>query len=194
MPKRSSRTLRLESRGQLEALVSPVRVEIVEHLQARGPRTSAELARDLARSRSSLYYHLHRLVEVGLVTESSDGEGSRGEARYALVAERLAVPAGVDRAGTELLGRGVSAMFRRAERNAKRALQNGLLATRSTGPRAAFGSRKIWITAEGLARVHAELGRLEGLLARENRHREGNPYLFTFALSPILEQRSKESP
>jgi DNA-binding transcriptional ArsR family regulator len=194
MAKRSNRTLRLENRGQLAALVSPVRVEIAEHLQARGPCTSAELARDLARSRSSLYYHLHRLVEVGLVTETPDSGGARAEARYALASERIAIPAGVDRAGTELVARGISAMLRRAERNAKRALQNGLLATRASGPRAAFASRKIWLTSEGLARVHAELGRLEGLLARENRRSEGVPFLFTYAMSPILEQRSNEAP
>ncbi len=195
MPRRTVRTLRLESRGQLEALVSPVRVEIVEHLQARGPCTSAELARDLARSRSSLYYHLHRLVAVGLVTERAEPKRSaRGEARYALAAERLAVAEGLGRASTALLARGVGAMLRRAERNARRAFQGGLLVSRSTGPRAAFGSRKVWITSKGLTRLHAELARVENLLARENRRREGFPYLFTFALSPIVEQGSKELP
>lgn len=68
---------------QLDALFSPVRLEIVEALELFGPCSISEVSADLDRTPHSLYHHFHRLVDVGLIKEvDTRRSGARDEAVY----------------------------------------------------------------------------------------------------------------
>ena len=75
---------------QLEAIASPVRLAIVQRLDADGAATAKELAQRLGRPVTALYHHLELLQRCGLlrVVESRKGE-RRPEAVYACVSARL---------------------------------------------------------------------------------------------------------
>ncbi len=68
---------------QWEALLSPVRLEVVETLELFGPGSIAEVAAELERTPHSLYHHFHKLVSVGIIQEvDSRRSGARTEAIY----------------------------------------------------------------------------------------------------------------
>ena len=50
---------------QLQAIRSPVRQEILDHIYANGPATIAVIAALLSVSPESLYFHIQALVRVG---------------------------------------------------------------------------------------------------------------------------------
>lgn len=70
---------------ELRALASPVRQELVEAMGALQPCTVARLGEHLGRLPVSLYYHLRKLEDVGLVVEAGRRPTERGdEALYRL--------------------------------------------------------------------------------------------------------------
>ena len=71
----------LNSRKDVEAVGSSLRMEIIRHLQTHGPSTVFELARRMGRSADSLYYHVRRLQEVGVLART--GTRSAAGARRA---------------------------------------------------------------------------------------------------------------
>ncbi|MBI1850015.1 MAG: helix-turn-helix transcriptional regulator [Planctomycetes bacterium] len=181
---------------QLEALVSPGRVEIVEQLQTGGPASVREMAKALGRSPHSLYYHVRTLLAVGIVRRSDTRRiGKRDESVYALAAERIVVerdPWSPTKATA--LARSAAAILRRAERNFCRASHDELAWTKSREPCAFFGSRKAWLTRDAIREIAGLVGRIEELLARENGRKEGRLHLWTFALAPLMQSSSRRKP
>ena len=82
----------LNSRKDVEAVGSTLRMEILRHLQTHGPSTVFELARRMGRSSDSLYYHVRRLQEVGVLARTGTRSGTRREEGiFALAGEPLTV-------------------------------------------------------------------------------------------------------
>lgn len=82
----------LNSRKDVEAVGSTLRMEILRHLQTHGPSTVFELARRMGRSADSLYYHVRRLQEVGVLARTGTRSGvRREEGIFALAGEPLTV-------------------------------------------------------------------------------------------------------
>jgi len=86
------RRVDLRAAKDLEAIGSPVRLEILKHLQADGELTVFELARRMGRSTDGLYYHVRRLIEIGvLVRSGTRPAGRREEALLSLAGAPLEV-------------------------------------------------------------------------------------------------------
>ncbi len=66
----------------LAALSRPVRVAILNHLLAGGPRTASQCAVVTGESASNCSWHLRALAKVGLVERAPDVEGQDGRTRY----------------------------------------------------------------------------------------------------------------
>lgn len=62
---------------QIAAMSSPLRQAILDRMEALGPCSVAELARSLDRPADALYYHLRKLLEVGLLVETGTRPTSR---------------------------------------------------------------------------------------------------------------------
>ena len=177
-----------------EALVSPVRLELVERLQARRRATVAELAAELDRSPHSLYHHVRRLLASGILHEEGRRKaGRREEAVYALAAERLALPRPLSGRGARTVERSVAAVLRGAARNFRRGLEEGRIGRVGRRGEAFLCSRRGRLTAEGVRRLLGFVERIERLLARESGRRGARPYLFTAALAPTGGSRRRRS-
>jgi len=181
------RSLVLKHPRQLGALVSPVRVEIVEALQASGPQPIRALAAQIGRTPHSLYHHFRCLQAAGLVAvRETRRRGRRDEAVYALAAERLVVPERARSAAhVDALTRSTSALLRRAERNFRRAVETGEHRVARSAIGAMAGSRRARLDDATLRRVSALVARIDALLAKGGAKPRGRLFLWTFVLSPI---------
>jgi predicted ArsR family transcriptional regulator len=61
----------------LRTLAHPLRSRLLSQLRMHGPATATELAERLATNTGATSYHLRRLEEVGLVTDTGTGAGRR---------------------------------------------------------------------------------------------------------------------
>ncbi|HKB17089.1 MAG TPA: helix-turn-helix domain-containing protein [Planctomycetota bacterium] len=168
-----------------EALVSPVRLELVERLQARGRATVAELASELDRSPHSLYHHVRRLLACGVLREDGRRKaGPREEAVFALAAERIVLPHPLTAATSRAAARSVAAVLRGAARNFRRGLEEGRIGRVGGRGEAFLCSRRGRLSPRGARRLRALVDRIERLLAEESTKGGARPYLFTAALAP----------
>lgn len=75
---------------ELEALVLPIRLEIIDRLAALGPTRARDLARALGRRQTALYHHLAKLEEAGLIRRTERlRNGGRPAQHYETVAPRM---------------------------------------------------------------------------------------------------------
>ncbi|MDF8264369.1 winged helix-turn-helix domain-containing protein [Luteipulveratus flavus] len=65
------------TRPALRVLAHPVRSRVLGHLRVHGPATATELAAALETHTGATSYHLRKLEEVGLVTDTGTGTGRR---------------------------------------------------------------------------------------------------------------------
>lgn len=180
----------LFGRAALEAVASPARLELLSAL-GDGPSTTRELAHRLGRSRQSLYYHLGQLERAGLVAVEEPG-GGRGERRFRLRSDRLAVAArrgsGAERSAAT---RAIQAILRLTGREAAAALEDP--ETRFDGPlRELVGFRgKARLDRAQLRRANELVDELEALLRSAKGGSEDLPlYALTLVLTPAREARS----
>ena len=90
MARRRKRTLVIRDPEQVKALRTPLRQEIVETLTRLGTCSVKELGEVTGRAPASLYYHIHELVEAGLIREATQRQaGKRVESVYEAVADRI---------------------------------------------------------------------------------------------------------
>ncbi len=158
-------TYYVEQRGQLKALATAARQEIVDCLAGRRPATIAEIAQQLGRPADALYFHVKRLVKVGLVEElAADPDDRQGSARYALIAKRLVLKY---RRGTQPeMQRIVRAAVRCGERDFELAYPDRA-ETQKEGKRDLWAGRVTgWLRPAELAQVNALLGQLSQILSR----------------------------
>ena len=63
----------VERPEQLASLTSPVRVQLLELFGLWGPCAVSDIASHMDRAPDSLYYHVRKLVQVGLLVQARDG-------------------------------------------------------------------------------------------------------------------------
>lgn len=108
---------------QREVLASPLRLEIFGHFPEGEPLSVRELALRMGRAPSSLYYHVDRLVDVGLLREAGEQpRGTRTEALYETVRSALRLEPDGSAGTRNALLRTMGAAFRMAERDLEAAL------------------------------------------------------------------------
>lgn len=173
--------------AKVRALSSPLRIEIIERLQALGPRSIAELARLLGRRRDTLYHHVRKLVAVGVLDEQGQrATGHRPERVYALTSARVAVAKHVaSHADADLARRTAASVLRLTMRN----LESAISARRRRGaqtPRAVMVARhKARLTAEQLADLHHRIATVQRFLERHLGNQTGDLYVLTLVLTPL---------
>jgi DNA-binding MarR family transcriptional regulator len=164
VPARRPRTLVIRKAEQLRAMRTPLRQEILDGIERLGACSVKELASSLGREPASLYYHVHRLEEVGLVREKA---ARRTESVYQLSAPRILIdrnersPAFLA-ALVDLYG----AALRAAERELVRALESqGGTNRRLTG--AALQRLTVRLTPKAAARLPKMIQELAEELSEE---------------------------
>ena len=164
MPSRTPGSYRITNRDQIDALASPVRLEIVDGVRLAGPCSIAELGRLLGRPADGLYYHMRVLVRVGLLVPCGARETTRrDEILYRTPARRIRTPleqsTAAKRSGVVRI---FSALLRLTDRDFRSA---------ALGKRRCRGIRsariKGWLTADELREVQQHVDAIIDVFHRD---------------------------
>lgn len=123
------RTTLVEGRAAVRALTSPLRMDIVQTFASKTHLTVGDLAQRLGKPRGSLYYHVRKLVDIGVLVETERRlVGRRYESVYTVAGDRIAVGADPSTpAGRTAAAKLVWSSLRQAGREFEAALLGGLL-------------------------------------------------------------------
>jgi predicted transcriptional regulator len=176
----------ISSPAQIRALASPARQEIVDALESAGASTAAELATLLGRHADALYFHLRKLVAVGLLRELEPRRDGRHVAAVYDVRRRPLRISYSDASPTQLAAVIASAM-RLAIRDFS-AAADGLprpAKARPGRPPELWGARaKGWLDDAQIRRVNHLLAEVAKTV-RTSRPRPGaRPMTVSFVLAP----------
>lgn len=150
---------------QVRALESPMRQEIVDALAVLGPASITDLAEHLGRAADSLYFHVKKLVKVGLVQEiEKERAGRHVWAMYALPSQSVRLA--YDSSSARSIKNVVAGALRLSLRELGQALADG--DQRLSGPeRNVWGARtKGWLSPADCAEIDRLLERLVQIMKR----------------------------
>lgn len=178
----------IETPAAVRALCSPIRQEIVDAVVAAGPCTIAALGRHLGRAPDSLYFHVRRLLAVGLLVErEAERHGRHVSAVYDVPGRpiriayegRLAKPA-----GRRSINSVVQGAIRLGARDFARAVERGH--GKASGPgRDLWGGRaKGWVGEAELAELCELVERASKILHGGRPGKGRKAVSFTFVLAP----------
>ncbi len=172
-PPASHRVRRL---AELRVVASPQRQEILVALQALQPCSVREIGRYLGRLPVSLYYHLKKLEQVGLVMRE---EGESSETIYSLPALELRIaPDKRGKREVEALRKIGAGMFRRAQR------LYDLAVAEETQAGHLMGQRTVGLSRRGAKRVRRKLLEVLEAIDEERTTKSSAFYTLTLHLAP----------
>lgn len=176
----------IRRRDQIAALESAVRQEIVDTIQAAGPLSASEISGLMGRPADALYYHLKRLVKVGLLlVRATRRSGRRDEVVYDLAGHPLVLDYPVSAEGRDHPLSGlVRSMLRTAEKDFRAAV--GTNAARPDGDRRNLwaGRRHAWLSSRDLERVNDLVDQLVAIMTRARNPAGGELCTLTLVLAP----------
>lgn len=116
----------LKKPKQWQVLFSPIRMDVVAHLEVDGPGSIAEVARELGRTPHSLYHHFKKLVDAGILrVDETRRSGAREEAVYSVCGRPVIVRYEPDTARTRALrAKAVAHVLQLAAREYQRSLES----------------------------------------------------------------------
>lgn len=161
---------------QIAALASPLRITLVDTLEAIGPCSIADLARAVGARPDALYYHLGILEKSGIVGRDGAIVRTKVELTLAYAAD--------DQRNVAAITRVASSILRGALRAFRRAFKSGV---RTSGRR-----RELWaaqrtarLSASELEKVNRLLNELMDTFGGARKGEAGERlYSITFVLAP----------
>jgi DNA-binding transcriptional ArsR family regulator len=171
---------------QMEAMVSPIRHQVMRTLSALGLASIKEVAAQLERSPESLYYHFRALESVELMISAGSREvNGKPEALYSTVAQRIVTDAKARSPEyLDSLQRAASALLRLADRQLATELehQKNAHTTRSVSFR--IQQRNSRLKPAAAAKLAAMLDDVMSFL-QENNSEDGEMISLTLSSAPI---------
>jgi predicted ArsR family transcriptional regulator len=180
--------------GQLRALASPVRIEIVGVFQTHGPLAIRELAEKLGRPADGLYHHVRQLQKVGILRVAETRRaGKRDEAVFELTAERFGH---TEQPKTSAMKHAIVQTAASALRLANREFRRAVLADKEEEDegrtRAKLSRQRTWLADDDLAELHGMLEKIEAFLKRRTGRKQGRPFALTMVLVPLMKRKRIE--
>lgn len=177
---------------QIRCLMSQVRQEIVDTVEALGNCSIGEIAEHLGRSADGLYYHVRTLVETDLLEQSGIRDGGRQqEAMYAIKPRGTSLRLHYDPTdpeNVEAVSEVVSSMLRVAERDFGGAFVPGLAVCEGPDRNLWAARRRGWLSAEDLREVNCMLERLAELLGQGKARGRERLFALTYVIAPVEAQ------
>ncbi len=178
--------------AQVEALTSTVRGEIVDIVDLMGPVSVAEIAGVMGRPIDSLYYHVRRLVKVGLLVETARRKAARlEEAVFDLPGRPMFVAYRPSQAEfVRVLIRSIAGMLRMAARDFKAAFEKGLVRESDRGRNVVHSRALGWFTDDEVMQMRTQIEETITRFRSTVRHRKPNSrlYVLTSILVPLDER------
>lgn len=189
-PKR--KTIKLGPQA-LSELVKPARLEVYEGLQVAGPSSIADLARRLGRPADSLYYHVKKLLAIGVVEERvpPDREPSRRGRNGAVYAVTGLVDVQLNpesHESREAWAEGGAAVLRLAQRDWSRALDSGAVCAEGARRNLTIRRTKVRVSSAQLRELNERIDALHELLTQYAESTEGELLEITCVLTPLEER------
>ena len=189
--------IRIQTTKAWEAILSPVRREVLESMQKLGPCSIADVARDTGRPADGLYRHVAVLVKSGFLAEAGTRAARRNVERlYDAAADDFLAPRVTRRASADER----DTIVRTAESLAKssiRALRTSAAAGRIHCERDARNFTIVhftsWLTPARFEELRTLVVRMTALLERGRADRTGDPYE-VFAIASPVTRRSGPAP
>ena len=156
-------------------------------LQRFGHLSIAEIARRLNRSAGTLYQHVHKLLEVGVVVETDRRRaGRRYEAVYAVIPGGITMDFDPAAPRTNAhLKRFAGSILRLTDRAFQAAVDRGNVATHGPRRNLIYRRTKVRMTEAGLARARRHLDKAFEVVVEESRKGKGTFYALTAFLTPL---------
>lgn len=175
----------IEDPRQLQALASPLRQQLVWAMERIGRCSVAEVGHHVGVAPESLYYHMHKLTDVGLVAEVAKRRaGRRLESVYELVGKRVTVDPGQRSpeylAALAAVGRSI---LRAAERAYGRAIERLAAPGSPPGPRPMLLQWSAQLSEESAAELRQRLVEIDDFLSAHDDPVAGHPYSITAVVS-----------
>lgn len=186
----------IDKPAQVSLLSSAMRQEILDSVNALGPCSIAELAEELGVAADSLYYHVRKLVETGLLVPQGARETSRrDEIVYALPGRNMHLKYEPENpANVASISRIISAMLRMTERDFRSGFSHAQAVVEGEN-RNLWGARmKAWLSEDDLAEVNQLLGRLEDIFRQPKKSGNRKLCALTWIISPKKAQPKRREP
>jgi predicted transcriptional regulator len=173
---------------QLAALTSPVRVELLETFGLLGPCSVADVAGHMDRAADSLYYHLRKLLAVGLLEHVEDRKQvTRSEAIYRLPAKEIEIARHTKGDARAQTSKAIQTLMRLAGREL-----DGWMDDESAvdeGPKRRLYGRRMRgrLSWKAVAEINRHLTAIEEVFAHEAQRKNraaGQAVAFTVVLTP----------
>lgn len=178
----------------IEALISPVRQNLVDRIEALGPCSVRELAESLRVAPDSLYYHVNLLVEAGVLVVKGARETTRRDEMIYDVKKRnwhiRYEPGQPDNA--RAVRRLTASMLRQAERDFEAGLEDPAAVV--TGPGRNLWTLRLEASLEPgeMELINAHLQEILGVLRKRRRGGDrGTLCALTWCIAPIEKTRGK---
>ncbi|MEZ4589084.1 MAG: helix-turn-helix domain-containing protein [Gemmatimonadales bacterium] len=184
--RKRNRPYPITRRDQLAALASAVRQEIIDTIQAAGPCSAAEIAALMGRPADALYYHIRKLVAVGLLLPVEPRRpNGREEAVYDLVGHPLVLEYPPRRKSEGHPHRAlVRSMVSTAERDVAAALVSPTTRQDTALRNLWVGRRHAWLTRRDLKRVNELIDELVEVMTTARDPERGELCTLTLLLAP----------
>lgn len=181
--KQSSQCHVIKDKGELAALVSGVRQEIVDVLSQMTTPSVAELATALGRPADAIYYHLRILQRAGLVVCAGNrNHGRRQEQLFRAVSPDLRLDYKIGGNAREITAI-VRSMLRLGARDFAHAFRRGDAKVSGRG-RELWALRTIgWLTPDEIVKVNQSINSLARAVSKPQRN--GRLYGITVLLTPL---------
>jgi DNA-binding transcriptional ArsR family regulator len=185
-----SRYYEIEDPDQLELLASPVRQDILDHLEAMGPSSVTELSGSIGLPADALYYHVRKLLAVGLLVEQGTRPGGRrDETVFALPSRSIRLrydPADPEQARS--VGKIASAMLRSGDRDFQAGLRSERAVADGRGRNLWPARVKGWLDAGQLREVNELLSRLHDIFHAAGPGDDRTLCALTWCMAPVAAQ------
>jgi predicted ArsR family transcriptional regulator len=170
----------------------PARLEIYESLQVSGPGSISELAQRLGRAPDSLYYHVRKLVKIGVlqVLDRASGEGKPGRngVVYGLTCVGVSIKLDPNsKPSREALISGAASVIRLAQRDMENAVESRDVRTEGKRKSLHIRRMKVRLKDRQLVKVNALLAELFETLQEHTDSTEGRLFALTMCMSPLEE-------
>ena len=184
---RPRKTMYLETEAQILALTSDVRMKIVQSLRD-GEASIALIADRLMRSPNSLYHHMRRLVDAGIVRIAGSRQaGKRIERLYAVSADTYEIrhdPKSLKSRRT--LSTAIRSILRLTGQDAEASVSKGLVVKAGPSRNTRVHRHDVRLTRPQMEGIFGHLDAVDEILTRADADGKGQPFSFTYLFFPSV--------
>jgi DNA-binding transcriptional ArsR family regulator len=193
--RRGTETFQIVDPEQLRAVVSTVRSDIMDQVAAFGPLSVREIGELTGAAPSSLYHHIQRLVEVGLLVEAGVRQTARKpEQLYDTPAPRMRMLEALQApANQPIMDALVDSLCKQASRDFARGVAAPHRLTRGNRRNVRFARLVCRPDAETLEKINAHLDAVTELIA-QSAGGKGERIAYAWVVTPQDPKRGKPRP